>query len=289
MSFRMNFLESYGFKLKSEDIFGITATSKDKPLVVVTGCALAQVLQPGVVLVGDKIADSMVPDWSMLAVEPRRVPLSTLLSQPEDAAPLPPLPPGQVIDPEVMSFMLTGGTTGRPKCVIVHHKMALHEVRTYPQVMHARYALELGTEERVLQHTAALWAASALGQVDIALAFGATMCIAEGVDEPTVHDTAPTILGVVPSSLHALRPGVAATSVRCVFTWGEALPAGLAKQWRDCGMLVLELLISTEYWLSMVGDGGMSASGRSLYHVVPGLQARTPERPQLLSTASSLA
>jgi len=114
-----------------------------------------------------------------------------------------------------------------------------------------------------------LWAASALGQVDIALAFGATICIAETLDQDTAVSLGATVLGVVPSTLELLEPR-AMPLLRCVFTWGEAMSRVLAARWRQAKIEVLELLISTEYWLSFISDGQTSANGQAIYNVVEG-------------------
>jgi hypothetical protein len=140
--------------------------------------------------------------------------------------------------------------------------MVLHELRRYPEV-----APSLNHKDRVLQHTPALWAASAMGQIDIALAFGATICCCATADQESIALHEATVLGIVPSSLEALDPR-ATPSVRHVFTWGEAMSPALASKWRKASVAVSELLISTEYWLSFVCDGKMSAAGRAVYFAV---------------------
>ena len=131
------------------------------------------------------------------------------------------------------------------------HAMALHEIKAYPKIA------VLGAEDRVLQHTAPLWAASTMGQLDIALAFGARICISDAVDEVAINSHGATVLGVVPSSLMALEPP---SSLRCVFTWGESMSPQLGARWRR-RVDVFELLISTEYWLSFVSSGAVSSEG----------------------------
>ena len=56
-----------------------------------------------------------------------------------------------------------------------------------------------------------------------------------------------------------------ATQVTHIFTWGEALPGSLAHRWAVSDVRVLDLLISTEYWLTLycdrsVGGGGCDSS-----------------------------
>ena len=139
-----------------------------------------------------------------------------------------PPPPAQAL----LCLQLTGGTTGSSKCVEVTHAMALHEVRAYRQTFP-----ELGPEDRVLQHTAVLWAASAIGQINIAVSFGACLVISNSLDQQSVANA--TVLGCVPSSLEALEPRA---PLRFVFVWGEALEPQRAARWRSF-CRVVELLI----------------------------------------------
>jgi len=134
-------------------------------------------LQPKLVLVSKEVVSEVIPDWSRVSPQPLILQLeldasgSHSISLPEIAS--------KPTDP--MCYMLTGGTTGASKVVEVTHAMSLHEVQAYPDV-----APWLTCKDRVLQHTPVLWAASALGQVDIALAFGATMCITSAADQETI-------------------------------------------------------------------------------------------------------
>ena len=223
--------------------------------------AINEVLRPRLVIQGKGVPDDVVPDWPKTTrVNPYRIGIHDLAQTAPLQAALPFGPAG-----EVLCYMLTGGTTGASKCVEVTHRMALHEVQTYPQV-----AADLQADDVVLQHTPVLWAASTLGQINIALAFGATVCIGPSADLGIVKSRAVTVLGLVPSSLEALDPR-SVPSVHHVFTWGEALPGNLGSQWRESGVRVLELLISTEYWLSFFREGEVSPSGQSLFNPVQGL------------------
>ncbi|CAJ1365072.1 unnamed protein product, partial [Effrenium voratum] len=132
-----------------------------------------------------------------------------------------------------------------------------------------RELMVLPMDDRVLQHTPVLWAASALGQIDVAVSVGATICIAETLDQDVLRELQPTVLGVVPSSLESLQPAEAKT-VRWIFTWGETLPPALGSRWAE-RRRVVELLISTEYWLSLY-SAGRSSEGRSIYKAVPGAE-----------------
>merc|ERR550534_2645688 len=72
-----------------------------------------------------------------------------------------------------LCFCYTGGTTGASRCARVTHGMALHEVSAYPGVV------SMGQHDRVLQQHSLYWAASAYGEIDIALAFGCAVVFCE--------------------------------------------------------------------------------------------------------------
>ena len=179
-----------------------------------------RLVAPRLVLLGP--ADPLVVPEAVSAC--RQLLLEQLLLPKATAPP----PPTQAL----LCLQLTGGTTGCSKCVEVTHAMALHEVTAYRQSFP-----ELGVEDRVLQHTAVLWAASAIGQINIAVSFGATLCISKGLDQQQVASA--TVLGCVPSSLEALEPRA---PLRFVFVWGEALSPQRAARWRSF-CRVVELLI----------------------------------------------
>jgi len=217
---------------------------------------ILQTLQPQLILLGPELPQEMVaqlPKCRTLMLEKAQIPLSVERRPQRSNA--------------LLCFQLTGGTTGSSKCVEVTQQMALHELAAYPKTFP-----ELSHEDRVLQHTPVLWAASAIGQIDIAVSCGATLCIADTMDQESIHRHQVTILGCVPSSLEALQPSEVPT-IRWIFTWGEGMPAALAQRWRSGdGVRLVELLISTEYWLSLYSEGRHPRSGRSVYKAVPGAE-----------------
>eukprot|EP00435_Cladocopium_sp_Y103_P039243 s2171_g10.t1 len=200
----------------------------------------------------------------------------TLVPVPVHQSRHPAAPPRRAAADGLLCFQLTGGTTGASKCVEIAQRMALHEFKAYPKAFP-----ELSHEDRILQHTPVLWAASAIGQINIAASFGARLCIADELDQASVQRHGATVLGVVPSSLDALQPAELPTA-RWIFTWGEALPAALGQKWRQNGRVV-ELLIRnlekrcTEYWLSLYSEGRNPRSGRSVYCAVEGAEDGTGE------------
>ncbi|CAK9068430.1 unnamed protein product [Durusdinium trenchii] len=168
----------------------------------------------------------------------------------------------------LLCFQLTGGTTGSSKCVEITEAMALHEIAAYPKTFP-----QLSCEDCVLQHTPVLWAASAIGQINIAVSCGATLCISEAFDQESIVRSGASVLGSVPSALEALDAGASALQgVRWVFTWGEAMAPTVAQRWRSERRRVVELLISTEYWLSLYSEGRSARSGRSVFTAVEGAE-----------------
>jgi hypothetical protein len=151
--------------------------------------------------------------------------------------------------------------------------MALHEVAAYPHV------ISLGRRDRVLQQHSLYWAASAYGEIDIALAFGSALvfCEAWGIESVSsaIQRNQATCAGLVPSILGALDPA-SLPSLRVVFTWGEALQASVARTWAQRLRLV-DLLISTECWLSFYADWNSALQSERtspLFKAVPGTQVR---------------
>lgn len=164
--------------------------------------------------------------------------------------------------PAVLCFMFTGGTF-RTKVVEVTHAMVLHERVAYADLWQPQTSPAV-----IMAHTSAYWGASALGQMSIAFAFGGTTVWTEDAEamdlRRCIEEERVTILGVVPDHLDLLAPNDPAMelpSIEVVFTWGERLPRRLAERWRKHPVAVLrELLIATEYWLSLWTDPLSSSS-----------------------------
>lgn len=238
---------------------------KSRHLEVSRNAQMAMALRPALVLVGGGIAQGLVPNADNGEPSLRTLTLTSADLLTQVVADMPVIVTDAAAS-ATLCYMLTGGTTGASKCVTVAHAMAVHEVDAYPTI-----APFLRAQDKVLQHTAVLWAASALGQIDLALSFGASSCVSNAADQESINSHGATVLGIVPSTLEVLEPH-AVPSVRCVFTWGEALSRVVAQRWRGSGISVLELLISTEYWLSFVCDGLTSNVGRSIYQAVVGTE-----------------
>jgi len=173
-----------------------------------------------------------------------------------------------------LCYCYTGGTTKASRSARVTHEMALHEVAAYPQICN------LGNSDRILQQHSMYWAASAYGELDIALAFGCAVVFAEawGTDGAAnaISTHQATCAGLVPSVLAALEPADV-PSLRLVFTWGEALRPRVAREWAQQVHLI-DLLISTECWLSLYADWSQACSAPGKGAKNPPCHAR-PQRP----------
>ena len=151
--------------------------------------------------------------------------------------------------------------------------MATHEIDAYPE------ALGRGlTTARVLQPSSLHWAAAVYGQLDLAIAFRGCAVVSNTVDiwelaEVLRHEHI-AIAGLPPSMLALLKPSdMDHRSLRCVISWGEACPAAVAERWGAPGLpwAFYDLLISTEYWLGLVG-ATRNDLGSTVFHCVSGVQ-----------------
>eukprot|EP00928_Gymnodinium_smaydae_P009472 TRINITY_DN13556_c0_g1_i2.p1 TRINITY_DN13556_c0_g1~~TRINITY_DN13556_c0_g1_i2.p1 ORF type:complete len:1474 (+),score=319.90 TRINITY_DN13556_c0_g1_i2:309-4424(+) len=191
---------------------------------------------------------------------------------------------------DALYYLYTGGSTGASKCVVVTHRMALHEIAAYPAVV------PMDDSHRLLQQSSVYWGATALGFFDIAWAFGACLVVARDAKTPEqlaacVRRHGITAVGVVPSVLEALEPADM-PSLRVALTWGEALSQRTIDRWCPHATL-LDLLIASEYWLSFVADHSQrpAGGGRAPFRPVPGvsLTLRDPDTGNLLSLAAATA
>ncbi|CAE8635336.1 unnamed protein product [Polarella glacialis] len=163
-------------------------------------------------------------------------------------------------DRRLLCLMFTGGTQ-RVKVVKITHGMMLHERQTYPKVFDPGPE---GGQVRVLQNLRSFWPAATLGQLSLALAYGGCAVVVAGAaaSEPAelrrlVIQEKVDVLGLVPDQLGLLssEPATELPWMRLVVSWAERLPHAVAERWRGHPRAKLvELLISTEYWLSFSGD-----------------------------------
>ncbi|CAJ1435364.1 unnamed protein product, partial [Effrenium voratum] len=178
-----------------------------------------------------------------------------------------------------LCFQYTGGTTGASRCCKASHGMALWEIAKYREVVH------LDPAHRVLQQHSVYWAASMFGEIDIALAFGAALVfvVATGLEDlkEQINRHQASCAGLVPSLLEALQPAQV-PSLRVVFTWGEALDTKVAVHWASAPELQLvDLLIATEYWLSLYANWTTWSARTSRTGERPGFRAVSGVRLRL--------
>lgn len=174
---------------------------------------------------------------------------------------------------DALWLVYTGGTTAASKCVVQTHRMAIHELRTYPDFG------VMTCEDRILHHTSAFWGATCLGLFDLPWSCGGCLVILgrHGLAEvaQAIEQRHITVAGLVPSLLDALTMS-RCTSLRTVFTWGEALRPSTAAAW--CSQVqLLDLLIASEYWLVLCADHRQSRQSLDGFRPVRGA------RLQLLS------
>jgi len=150
----------------------------------------------------------------------------------------------------LLAYCYTGGTTGASKAVRISHAMALHEVQRYAEVLPEGLCFET---MRFLQNSSAFWGAALLGQVDVALAMQGTVVMCEAslpLDlVEAIRRFGITAFGAVPSVLAHFTP-MDVPSVRCVISWAEVLPVGVAARWSPA-LPLRDLLIATEYFLAL--------------------------------------
>ena len=151
-----------------------------------------------------------------------------------------------------LGYVYTGGTTRASKCVKVSHQMAMHEMKGYPEVA----GKNICAGDRVLQHSSSYWGATFLGQINIALAFGASVVFCSNAADlsSVIEREKISVLGLVPSQLEAIAGRC--ESLKTVFTWGEKLSRKTAMKWKNQVALLVELLVSTEYWLCLFALNG---------------------------------
>ena len=153
----------------------------------------------------------------------------------------------------ILCFIFIGGTR-RTKIVRVGHEMFLHEHMSYYELW------QPAAPPRVLAHLSVYWAATALGQLSIAFAYGGAVVLTEVTDAQAmsrcIADCRVTVLGLVPDQLDLLAsdPRWEVPGVECVFTWGERLPTCVAERWRGHPAALRELLIASEYWLALYAE-----------------------------------
>eukprot|EP00931_Biecheleriopsis_adriatica_P053282 TRINITY_DN31168_c0_g1_i1.p1 TRINITY_DN31168_c0_g1~~TRINITY_DN31168_c0_g1_i1.p1 ORF type:complete len:1478 (+),score=278.08 TRINITY_DN31168_c0_g1_i1:51-4484(+) len=170
----------------------------------------------------------------------------------------------EVSPSDVLCLLFTGGTQ-RLKVVKGTHAMLLHELEAYPEIAPGLAGGAFGApsarQPRVLAHLSAYWPAAVWGQISLCLAFGGCLVVTEAKTPArllqVVQAEEADVLGLVPDQLILLSkdPARELPWVRLLISWADKLPPGAARPWEQHPQVhVRELLISSEYWLSMQAE-----------------------------------
>eukprot|EP00928_Gymnodinium_smaydae_P024723 TRINITY_DN19924_c0_g2_i1.p1 TRINITY_DN19924_c0_g2~~TRINITY_DN19924_c0_g2_i1.p1 ORF type:complete len:1439 (-),score=217.03 TRINITY_DN19924_c0_g2_i1:231-4340(-) len=100
-----------------------------------------------------------------------------------------------------------------------------------------------------------------MGQLSLSLAYGGCLVVSEASDplalRQVVEGERVDVLGLVPDQLAfiAQEPARELPWVRLLLSWAEKLPPHIARRWADHPRAVFrELLIATEYWLTLYAE-----------------------------------
>lgn len=133
-------------------------------------------------------------------------------------------------DSAALYYMFTGGTTSASKCVKATRKMVMYELQVGYRLLleESGFCKSDEKELRCLNYFSLYWAASSLGELNIALAVGGTLVVAEYGSKvsrsealvETVNLYEVNVFGAVPSILKAIGGSFSVPSANLIFTWG---------------------------------------------------------------------
>ncbi|CAK0849640.1 unnamed protein product [Prorocentrum cordatum] len=152
-----------------------------------------------------------------------------------------------------LAYIFTSGSTGKAKCVTATNRMAWAEVQWYPQVFKKLGArIDPRTDRWRQDHEMGWWGAAYFGEVDVALAMEVCIVMMKSNDTD-VAKRGVTIMGALPSQLQNLWPGAnnIPKTLRVVFSWAERCDVDLGDAWKRKGVKMVDLLIASEFWLSL--------------------------------------
>merc|ERR1719183_3268540 len=88
-----------------------------------------------------------------------------------------------------------------------------------------------------------------------------------------------TATGALPSQLQNMWPSArnAPSSLRVVFSWAERCDVDLGRAWKKAGMKMVDLLIASEFWLSLASCNLEVATGEDgrVAHVMRAVEGAT--------------
>jgi hypothetical protein len=179
----------------------------------------------------------------------------------------------------VLAYMFTSGSTGKSKCVTATNRMAYAEIQAYPQIFkNLNYKVDPRIDRWRNDHEMGWWGAAYFGEIDVALAMG--MCIV--MMTPRDVDLARrgvTVMGALPSQLQNLWPGARniPKTLRVIFSWAERCDVELGRSWKKAGVKMVDLLIASEFWLSLASCNLEVATGEDgrVAHVMRAVEGAT--------------
>lgn len=176
-------------------------------------------------------------------------------------------------------WLFTSGSTGRPKAAMhLHHDFPWNCERYAKQVIGMK-------EDDVTLAVPRLYFGYATGtNLFFPFAVGATACLFPGKPTPEVlldhiEHFRPTVLTSVPTSLNQVLAHEGAherdlSSLRCVLSAGEALPAELYERWtKTFNVEILDGIGSAESFHIYISNAPGDVTPGSLGRVVPGYEA----------------
>ncbi|KAF4735712.1 hypothetical protein FOZ63_034100 [Perkinsus olseni] len=264
----------------------IAATTRER------NSAILKSIKPSVVVVDDSSTPREIIDLAVGVGTSKVADINSLLDGATRSVPneLQPLQPVKRESP--LCLLYTGGTTKASKCAVVSQGMLAHEFVSYPLIIpDSRRDLLLGGRDgsRVLQQSSSYWGATCIGQLSLSLALRGCLVMVDTSSRSSVCVGMATmdlrsmitrfkinVVGAVPSQLAATTlDEEVQKSLLAVFTWGEKLTAPIGDEWSAKIPILIELLVATEYWLSMYRVVSPSASSGPVFTVVPGVRVTT--------------
>eukprot|EP00928_Gymnodinium_smaydae_P005193 TRINITY_DN11785_c0_g2_i1.p1 TRINITY_DN11785_c0_g2~~TRINITY_DN11785_c0_g2_i1.p1 ORF type:complete len:1479 (-),score=258.43 TRINITY_DN11785_c0_g2_i1:130-4020(-) len=179
----------------------------------------------------------------------------------------------------VLAYMFTSGSTGRSKCVTATNRMAWAEVQWYPEVFrNLGVKIDPSTDRWRNDHEMGWWGAAYFGEIDVALAMSVCIVMMRSTDVD-IAGRGVTLMGALPSQLQNLWPGAknVPKTLRVVFSWAERCDVELGQAWKRSGVKMADLLIASEYWLTLGScnlEVAREADGRAAHVMRPVAGAR---------------
>ena len=153
----------------------------------------------------------------------------------------------------VLAYIFTSGSTGQSKCVTATNRMAWAEMQWYPSLFRDMGVKVDPFKDRWrVDHEMGWWGAAFFGEVDVGLAMHTCIVFARP-DDLDVDGRGVTMMGALPSQLQRLWPDATnlPKGLRVVFSWAERCDVELGKSLKRAGVKMADLLIASEYWLSL--------------------------------------